>query len=140
MRLIVMVGLPGSGKSTYILKNLSDFVHINQDALGSRKACEQALRKALAAGKDAVIDRTNTSTAQRRTWVSIGLEYGADVSAVVMDTPVKECVERILQRNNHPTITTKDDFEASAIVGRHAVEMAPPTVFEGFTKITRVRN
>ena len=47
------------------------FVRVCQDLLKSRPKCEKATREALAAGRSAVIDRTNLDTKQREAWVAI---------------------------------------------------------------------
>jgi len=57
--LIVFVGMPGSGKSTYYRKNLKDHIHIEQDKIGTRKNLLKELDKSLLTDKSIVIDSTN---------------------------------------------------------------------------------
>jgi len=57
--LIVFVGMPGSGKSTFYYTNLKDHIHIEQDKIGSRPKLLKELDKSLTTGKSIVIDSTN---------------------------------------------------------------------------------
>ena len=66
--MLIMVGLPGSGKSTFSLeleaKGADTWVRVNQDSIrngarGKRKDCLVAARAALQKGANCVIDRTN---------------------------------------------------------------------------------
>lgn len=57
--LLVLVGVPGSGKSTVAerLRKEGDWAVVSQDVLGDRRACESATAKFLRAGRNVVIDR-----------------------------------------------------------------------------------
>ncbi len=74
--LIVLVGIPGAGKS-YFSKHLMElnpnWVRINQDEMGSRKACEQVATTTLKKKpeKSLLIDRTNIDVWQRSVWTGI---------------------------------------------------------------------
>jgi bifunctional polynucleotide phosphatase/kinase len=57
--LIVFVGMPGSGKSTFYHTNLKEHIHIEQDKIGSRPKLLKELDKSLTTGKSIVIDSTN---------------------------------------------------------------------------------
>lgn len=63
--LIVFVGMPGSGKSSYYSKYLKDHVHIEQDKIGSRPKLLKELDKSLLSGKSIVIDSTNPDQEKR---------------------------------------------------------------------------
>jgi len=63
--LIVFVGMPGSGKSSYYSKYLKDLVHIEQDKIGSRPKLLKELDKSLLTGKSIVIDSTNPDQENR---------------------------------------------------------------------------
>jgi predicted kinase len=61
--MVVLAGLPGCGKSHFCYELfeeqsvLSPWVHVCQDTLGSRHACEQSVKEALISGRRVVIDR-----------------------------------------------------------------------------------
>ena len=71
--LIVCVGFPASGKSTYTrhVFEANGYVRINQDTLKNKEACIRACKKALSEGKSAVIDNTNPSPDVRKEYTSI---------------------------------------------------------------------
>lgn len=59
LKCVLMIGPPGSGKSTFIKNHLLDFIRINQDALKTKGACITKLKNILDEAKfDIVIDNT----------------------------------------------------------------------------------
>ncbi|EXX58576.1 uncharacterized protein OCT59_022288 [Rhizophagus irregularis] len=105
-RILVCVGVPGSGKSTFS-KKLCQIDHIwfrvNQDDLGSRKACEEILKAQLKKGKNVIVDRCNFDKDQRKTWINIAYHHKLSIDAIILDTPFEICEKRILNREEHPT-------------------------------------
>ncbi|GAA5907867.1 hypothetical protein JCM8208_001966 [Rhodotorula glutinis] len=106
--LIVLAGVVGSGKSTLSSaweRLVPGWVRVNQDDLGDRRTCEQAVRRALSNGLSVLVDRQNFDAQQRRTWLEIATEFpGVEVGGMVMGTAREECRERLLVRYDHPTI------------------------------------
>jgi predicted kinase len=110
--MILLVGLPGSGKSTLsaLLENTMPykFVRINQDQLGSRKKCESALIQTLQSSRGVcpIIDRCNFDYAQRSTWYAIAEQFHLKVDVIVLDVPEEECIRRCSNRVGHETLHT----------------------------------
>ena len=61
--LVVMVGWPGSGKSTIAQRFMvpKGYVWVNQDTMKTPAKCLKAVEEALANGKSVVVDNTNPS-------------------------------------------------------------------------------
>lgn len=142
--LVILVGLPGSGKSTFCQKlNPSVWTVINQDTLKSRKACERAASVALSQGNRVVIDRTNASPTQRSTWVELNRALWPRerfekpvVWCIEFVVPKAVCISRCEGRKNHATVAPKD---AAKIVGCVSKEMRPPNAgYEGFARVVHV--
>lgn len=138
MKIIILMGLPGAGKTHLALEHFRDCVRISQDELGSRDACLVLAKKAIEAGKDVIIDRTNISIRQRRTWVNLAKYYGIkDIECIHVSTGPLECFERMMKRENHPTIPRDmNPIQKRAIIKKFDKDYEPPSYGEGFSKIT----
>lgn len=111
--LVVLVGLPGSGKSTLCAKLVESnpaIVVLSQDVLGKAK-CEKQCRELLASSLEEprviVVDRTNLSPKQRATWLDMVAKHCAlaKVLAVELTLDQATCVERAKAREDHPTLS-----------------------------------
>lgn len=142
MNMIILIGLPGSGKTTICNKWFPGYVRISQDELGSREACIKKTTQCLEAGLNVIIDRCNTSKSERKHWIDLALGYNADVvTAVCLEVLESECIARINERKNHPTIShTMSLEEKSKIVYKFARDFESVSLDEGFTNIVITRN
>lgn len=140
MTMIILVGLPGSGKSTYAKKHYPDYVYINQDELKSRDVCAIKAREAIDAGRDVIIDRTNIDKRQRKVWTNLAKFYGVqNVECILLKVEPKECIKRINGRKNHPTIPSELPLDKKMhIVYTFIKSYEEPSLDEGFNSITVV--
>src|SRR3984957_8391083 len=112
--LIVLVGPPGSGKTTWARRNGRGMVHVSQDGLIDaitpdgfdhvyrpvyREAEDAVARAALQAGHSVIVDRTNRTRVHRAHWLQIAREASLPAVAVVMTTPETLCRERNAKRD-----------------------------------------
>ncbi|KAG2497888.1 hypothetical protein HYH03_004154 [Edaphochlamys debaryana] len=132
--LLVLVGIPGSGKSTLSQHLVQHgWSHINQDALGSRPACEDACRAALRQGLNVVVDRCNHDSFQRSHWVRLARQAGrVRVVALQLLLPVGVCKQRALARVGHPTLGLHN---AEGVIDRFYHEFEPADTREGFDRV-----
>ncbi len=140
----MLVGLPGSGKSTWLERQ--GIVAISSDWIRQVLADDPTdqtihtrvfltmrylLRHRLAIGRlVSYVDATHLTPEERRPYVKIAQWYGCDIEAVYFDVPLEVCRERNLRRNR---IVPDEAME------RMVLKLAPPELAEGFTRITVVR-
>ncbi|KFY54859.1 hypothetical protein V497_07402 [Pseudogymnoascus sp. VKM F-4516 (FW-969)] len=78
--IVLFVGSPASGKSTFYTTHLSPhYTRINQDLLKTRDKCLKTARTALEAGKSVAVDNTNADEATRAYWVKLAKEMGVGI-------------------------------------------------------------
>eukprot|EP00004_Rigifila_ramosa_P016671 TRINITY_DN3977_c0_g1_i2.p1 TRINITY_DN3977_c0_g1~~TRINITY_DN3977_c0_g1_i2.p1 ORF type:complete len:359 (+),score=83.75 TRINITY_DN3977_c0_g1_i2:99-1079(+) len=78
VEVIVLVGFPASGKSTFSKRHLvpHGYVHVNQDTAGTKEKCVKMCREALEQKKPVVIDNTNASRDLRNLYITLAKDFG----------------------------------------------------------------
>ncbi len=143
--LILMVGIPGSGKSTYTKTKVDRRIRvlssddIRKELFGSEDDQEHneeifntlysRARKLLEDGKDVLIDATNSNKINRKRALSHFDDMNIRRKAIVIETPVNLCIERDKGRKRVVGEKVINEFSAS---------FEFPTKDEGFDEIVKV--
>lgn len=116
MKLIMLKGLPGSGKSTWALnyvKNNPSAVRINRDSLremiGNYRSGkderlivqyrDMCIVNALIGERTVVVDDTNFDPAHEKALRIFAEHHSAQFEEVKFDTPLNDCIKNDLKRN-----------------------------------------
>lgn len=139
-RVIVLVGLPGSGKSTYIKQY--NLPALSSDALRQLLADDETdqsihgrvfaairylLRQRIAIGRPVTyIDATHLTPAERRPYVVMGRRLGFQVEALFFDVPPEVCKQR---NRSRPRVVPDEVIDAMA------ARLVRPSRAEGFARV-----
>jgi predicted kinase len=144
--LAVMVGISGSGKSTFasglrtsLKAELVETDAIRVELTGNAEDQSQngkvfaiAKRRVndyLSSGKNAIIDATSLSVKDRKDWIDIGKANNAEVRAYFVDTPVD-----VAKRQNASRKRKVPEF----VIDKQASKLQSPTKAEGFDSVSTI--
>lgn len=136
--MVVMVGCPASGKSTFRKRYLEShgYVAVNRDTMGTMQKCVKAATEALKGGKSVVADNTNPSASARKDFIDTAKKQGVPCRCFVMNTPVE-----IAHHLNYVR-QTQTDGKVRRIpdVGYNMYKknFEPPSMAEGFSEIVNI--
>lgn len=141
---VLAIGLPGSGKSSWFKRH--NVVPLSTDMVRSllfddvreqrfQDLVFSNLRSMLKARLIAkrpmnYVDATNLTPHERQHWIKLAKDYNYEVHAVFFDVPLEVCIERHQRRDR---VVPED------VMRRMAAKLKPPSFEEGFAKITVVR-
>jgi len=131
--LVIFVGLPASGKSTYYFENFAaTHVHVSKDLMPNAPRRddrqEQLIEAALKAGKSVVVDNTNPSAEVRKPLIALGRRHGARIVGYFFEIDVKTALMRNRQREGKGRVPDVALFVTKK-------KLAPPSYDEGFDEI-----
>lgn len=126
LELVLLMGLPGAGKSTFAQRFATSHLIVSRDALGERE--RPTIAEALAAGRSVVVDDTNATPAARASLIALGHAHRAFIVGYHIDTPPRVCVARNRRREGHARVPNVAIFTV-------AKRFVPPRPEEGFDRL-----
>ncbi|KAG6556035.1 hypothetical protein Mapa_001976 [Marchantia paleacea] len=144
--LLILIGVPGSGKSTFCSKLMSNgaqpWIQICQDIIangkrGTKQQCLRQAESALLRRRSVVIDRCNIDIKQRQDFLELAARLKVNCHAVVLNLPASLCIQRASHRVAHEGGLHAGN--AAQIINRVFRSRRLPTLSEGFFRITLCR-
>lgn len=88
--MILLIGVPGSGKTTFVKKFLlpQKYVHINNDILKTKSKCLSLLEKSLKNNNLIVVDNTNYLKKTRMEYVLLAKKYNYTIRYIVINCDI----------------------------------------------------
>lgn len=134
MQIIIFVGLPGSGKSTYYKEHfLNTHLRISNDLLKTKNREKLLLEFCKDTNMPFVIDNTNVQKADRKKYLDIirGWQQEVSIKCIYFACDVPTCIKRNKQR------TGKDCIPDCAIYSKAKI-FEEPSIDEGFDEIETI--
>lgn len=133
LELIILVGLPGSGKTTYYRAHFAaTHAHVSKDLMPNvQRRDERQAREidaALGQGTSVVVDNTNPTAEVRAPLIHLGRRHGARIVAVYFETDVRTAIMRNRQREGRARVPDVAIFATKK-------KLMPPTLEEGFDEV-----
>ena len=132
--IVIMMGLQGSGKSTFYAKHLSkDYVRVNLDTLKTRSRERLLMDECMGEGKSFVIDNTNPTRADRARYIALAREQGYHVIGYFMESKIKDCIARNSLREGNARVP-------NIAIAATSNKLEIPSFDEGFDELYFVKN
>ncbi len=143
MKIIITVGLPGSGKSTYlarlgvnaissdeIRRLIADNPHDQTMNARIFATVRYLVRQRIAAGRPVTyVDATHLTPWERKPYVGLAQRHGCTLEALFFDVPVEICIARN---------QTRDRMVPEEAIRAMALRLVRPSESEGLTSVRTI--
>ena len=132
--LVVLMGLQGSGKSTFYHTHLaSDYVRVNLDTLKTRAREWELVEECLAEGRSLAVDNTNPTRLDRARYIAPAKAAGYRVVGYFLESKIKACIARNALREGKARVPDK-------AIAATSNRLKLPSYEEGFDELYFVKN
>jgi predicted kinase len=144
VKIVITVGLPGSGKSTYLERG--GFNAISSDEIRRLIADDAGdqtiharvfatirylIRQRLSVGRPVTyVDATHLTRWERKPYVQLARRHDCEIEALFFDVPVEVCIARN---------SVRERVVPEEAILKMAKVMEPPAIEEGFDQVIRPR-
>ena len=132
--MVIMIGLQGSGKSTFYKYYLSeDYIRVNLDTLKTRYQENLLISDCLNQGKNFAVDNTNPTREERAKYISLAKPQGYRIIGYFMESKIRDCMARNALREGKARVP---DIAIAATSNK----LELPSFDEGFDELYFVKN
>ncbi|XP_026799229.3 bifunctional polynucleotide phosphatase/kinase [Pangasianodon hypophthalmus] len=137
--IIVAVGFPGSGKSTFFQTHIipKGYVYVNRDTLGSWQHCVSACERALKEGRSVAVDNTNPDLESRKRYVDVSKSAGVPCRCFNFTASLEQAKHNNRFREMVPS-ATKHAPVNDMVFHSYKKKFVAPTLSEGFSEILQI--
>lgn len=137
--MIVFVGCPASGKSTFFRTHLlsKGYCHVSRDTLGSWQKCVSRCAEFLKAGKSVAVDNTSPDKESRLRYLEVARNLGVTVRCFRFMTSI----DHAKHNNRFRELTTKDKSKMKVndmVFNIYKSKFVEPSLDEGFSDILEI--
>jgi predicted kinase len=137
MEVVILIGLPASGKSTFYRERFAathDLVSkdLMRNAARPHARQQQSIAASLAGGRSVVVDNTNPTRSERAAIIGTARQHGAEAVAYYFETAAADALRRNRTRQGRERVP-----DVAIFTVRKRLEAPDPS--EGFDRIYLVR-
>jgi bifunctional polynucleotide phosphatase/kinase len=140
VEMIIFIGSPGSGKSTFYHTYLkpNGYIHVNQDTLKNAQKCLKVSEEELSKGNSVVIDNTNPSLEARKQYIDLAKSLKVGIRTFVFNFS-KDLVFHLNEmRGTNVFRSHNSKSVADVIIHTWYKKFVQPSPKEGFSEILEV--
>lgn len=136
---IVAVGFPASGKSTFFHTHVipKGYIYVNRDTLGSWQNCVSACERALKEGRSVAVDNTNPDPESRKRYVDVAKAAGVPCRCFQFSATLEEAKHNNRFREMAPS-DTKHTKVNDMVFHSYKKHFKAPALSEGFSEILQI--
>jgi predicted kinase len=132
---VILIGLPGAGKTTFCRRQFPAHTHISKDLMPNASQRDARQRRlidqALTGGQSVVVDNTHPTKAERASIIEMARAHGARTIGYFVDVTTRVAVARNAGRTGREKVPNVAIFTVAKRLERPALD-------EGFDQLFRV--
>lgn len=133
MQVILLIGIPATGKSTFYKERFADtHLRINRDMVRTRHRERRLFEACLEIGQSVVVDNTNISKEVRARFIRPAIDAGATVTGYYFRSVASESLDRNTTRSGAARVPDKAVLSMVKL-------LQLPSMAEGFQSLFHVR-